>query len=238
MTKIWPILFIFFISLSAWGQDFIKFDSDLRLPVGAFIDIKIKDIHPTQAWVGEIEVGKRIKKVQKMSKKELEEYLREKVAPMVVGPGGEMYIVDHHHLAYLLDESEVSNSMYAEIKADWSHLSPEEFWVKMEENNWAYLFDDKGQKLSYLDLPDKISKLKDDPYRSLAWGLREKGGFVQTEPPTPFLEFRWANFLRDKVKEKDIQKDFSEAVEQALKISTNKEALKLPGHIDCNGHLR
>jgi hypothetical protein len=40
-------------------------------------------------------------------------------------------------------------------------------------------------------LPQKVTGLTDDPYRSLAWAVRKRGGFQKTT--ASFSEFQWAN---------------------------------------------
>ena len=45
-----------------------------------------------------------------------------------------------------------------------------------------------------MDIPKSIDALIDDPFRSLAGGLRRVGGFAKDT--TPFSEFLWADFLR------------------------------------------
>jgi hypothetical protein len=72
-----------------------------------------------------------------------------------------------------------------------------------------------------------VADLIDDPFRSLAGALRRVGGYAkETEP---FSEFLWADFLRRRMKRKDVERDFEGAVEQALSFARDKEADYLPG---------
>jgi hypothetical protein len=190
-----------------------------ELPVKSFVKIAIKDLHPTQAVVGKLEVKDRIKRMSKMGHKEFDEYLQERIAPIVIGPEKKAFIVDHHHLSYALEESGLSSFVYGEIKADWSDLAPKDFWDKMQKHHWTYLKDEEGKNISFKDLPNKLAQLKNDPYRSLAWAVKGKGVYVQTIPPTPFLEFLWANFFRDQIKRKTIEEDIDKAVIKALEIT-------------------
>jgi hypothetical protein len=77
-------------------------------------------------------------------------------------------------------------------------------------------------------LPQKVSELTDDPYRSLAWAVRERGGFQKTT--VSFSEFQWANFFRKRIEIGSKPKDFKRAVEAALQISHTAEAKGLPGY--------
>ena len=45
----------------------------------------------------------------------------------------------------------------------------------------------------------------------------------------PFSEFLWADFLRRRMKRKDIERDFEAAVDQALSLARSEEADYLPG---------
>jgi hypothetical protein len=72
-----------------------------------------------------------------------------------------------------------------------------------------------------------VRGLADDQFRSLAWALREEGGFNKS--PTPFCEFSWADFLRRKIKIERTDVGFKSALEQAMKLAKTKEAAKLPG---------
>jgi hypothetical protein len=216
-----------FWSVQALAKKFVDFDPDL--PANTLVKVKIKDLHPTQAAVGYIEVEERVKKLSKLSHSDLEDYLKSKVAPLVIGPGNIPWIVDHHHLAFGLEKYDLSNTMYGEIKANLSHLSEEEFEKTMIKNNWTYLRDENGIAISFAELPSKWKNLKDDFYRSLSWAVQNEGGYAQTNPPTPFLEFDEANFLRDKVKKKTIKNDFKKAVKKALAITGTPQV--------CNNHL-
>jgi hypothetical protein len=72
-----------------------------------------------------------------------------------------------------------------------------------------------------------VDKLKDDPFRSLAGELRRAGGFAKDT--TPFSEFLWADFLRRRIPRRRVDKNFSAAVRQAMKLAKAQEAHYLPG---------
>ena len=46
---------------------------------------------------------------------------------------------------------------------------------------------------------------------------------------TPFSEFLWADYLRAKIPEKRVRKDFDKALTQALALSHDADARYLPG---------
>jgi hypothetical protein len=69
--------------------------------------------------------------------------------------------------------------------------------------------------------------LVDDPFRSLAGELRRAGGFAKDT--TPFSEFLWADFLRRRMKRKNVEADFDRAIERALQLAKSTDADYLPG---------
>jgi len=76
-------------------------------------------------------------------------------------------------------------------------------------------------------VPKRITDLVDDPFRSLAGELRQNGGFAKDT--TPFCEFLWADFLRRRLKRKQLDDDFPDALVRALKLAKSGEADYLPG---------
>jgi hypothetical protein len=77
-------------------------------------------------------------------------------------------------------------------------------------------------------LPINIRGLADDPYRGLAWAVREAGGFEKTGEP--FCEFRWADFLRKRIRMARTEGAFEEALKEALALAATPEAKHLPGY--------
>ncbi|HYA72535.1 MAG TPA: ParB-like protein, partial [Roseiarcus sp.] len=64
--------------------------------------------------------------------------------------------------------------------------------------------------------------------------LRNIGGFAKNA--TPFSEFVWADFLRRRIKPKEVRKDFSQALQIALGFAKSEEANYLPGW--CAPHVK
>ena len=114
------------------------------------------------------------------------------------------------------------------IVADLSHLSRETFLTVMDNRTWLHPFDEKGERKPVSELPKKLSRLRDDPYRSLAGQLRRAGGYAKDD--TPSSEFLWADFLRHRIKPALLESDFDTAVEKAVTIARGAEAAYLPGY--------
>lgn len=203
------------------------------LKTGAQCDVAISALHPTQFAIGYWEVDQRAKKVSDKSAKKLAAYLDEHVGQIVIGPGGEPYIIDRHHLAVLMQRTRLSATIPAIVEANFSNLTIENFWKEMAARKWVYLYDGRGKgPLDWHLLPKRIADMEDDPFRSLAWAVREQGGYDKTEEP--FAEFQWADFFRSKFAI-NADSPIDRIVPDALKLCHSPAAKGLPGFIDETG---
>ena len=189
--------------------------------------VPILSLHPTQMTVGMREVKEKRKRWREhKSEKKRAELLGKHMIPVVLGPGKRHYIVDHHHLARALHDEGVKDILVTVI-ADLTMVDRDAFWGVMDNKRWVYPYDAKGERRHFRDIPKSVEGLTDDPFRSLAGELRRAGGFAKDT--TPFSEFLWADFLRRRIKRKDLEKDFNAALERAHKLAKGKEADYLPG---------
>ena len=204
--------------------------------------VAILDLRPTQFTVGMREVkakrkhwrdertkrDKRTKRDERTKRhtKKVEEFLGKHMIPVILGPKGRYYVIDHHHLARALHEEGVKDVAVSVI-ANLSKLDRGSFWFVMDNRNWTHPFDADGSRRPYSDLPKSVDKLIDDPFRSLAGELRRAGGFAKDT--TPFSEFLWADFLRRRMKREAVETDFDHAIEKALQLAKSMDANYLPG---------
>ena len=188
--------------------------------------VNINDLHPTQITVGMREVkAKRQRWLEKDDKKGAE-FLGKHMIPVVLGPDKIHYVIDHHHLARALHDEGVEHVLCTVVQ-NFSKLDIKTFWFNLDNRGLMHPFDDEGRRRTYKDVPEKVSQLVDDPYRSLAGELRRAGGFAKDT--TPFSEFLWADFLRRRMKRKFVETDFPAALEQAVKLAKSADADYLPG---------
>ncbi len=146
--------------------------------------------------------------------------------PVVLGPKGRRYAVDHHHLARALMDEGVE-AVLVDVLADLSGLNKDAFWVFLDHRGWCYPYDAAGRRVDFAQIPTSVAEMVDDPWRSLAGELRRAGGFAKDA--TPFSEFLWADFLRRRIRPKLLERDFSAALTQALSLAKAKDAQYLPG---------
>src|SRR3974377_1993441 len=172
--------------------------------------VAILDLRPTQFTVGMREVKAKRKHWRDERKKrdeytkKVEEFLGKHMIPVILGPKGRYYVIDHHHLARALHDEGVKDVAVTVI-ANLSKLDRDAFWFVMDNRDWTHPFDADDRRRPYSDMPKSVDKLTDDPFRSLAGELRRAGGFAKDT--TPFSEFLWADFLRRRVKRKTVERD-------------------------------
>jgi hypothetical protein len=190
--------------------------------------VAIDDLRPTQITVGIREVNEKRKRWRVLAAKAKAggEFLGKHMIPVVLGPKGRNYVIDHHHLARALHEEGVKQVAVTHI-ANLSTLDQDAFWRVMDNRSWMHPFDSRGERRPYKDIPKSVAALVDDPFRSLAGELRRAGGFAKDT--TPFSEFLWADFLRRRMKRKSVERDFPLAIKKAKRLAKSKDADYLPG---------
>ena len=201
-------------------------------------------MRPTQGAVGYLEVRLKMQELRERCATPglLEKYLKSHPIPAVHGPDGRMYLTDHHHMGLALvnlaeewdaDENPAAKNPYRacsfQVIKDLSErddMSMRQFFLRMEEHKRCYPYDGAGKRIE--KLPKYLSELVDDPYRSLAGLARKAGAYDKVD--LPFTEFKWANFLRDKVPHQLIaEPSLAEAIVRAVQLANTAGAAKLPG---------
>ncbi len=188
--------------------------------------VDVADLRPTQITVGLREVKAKRRDWRSKGGDRGAEFLGRHMIPVVLGPKGRPYILDHHHLARALMDEGVKQILVS-IVARLDALPKDSFWVYMDSRAWCHPYNEHGRRLDFDDIPASVAELKDDPYRSLAGELRRAGGFAKDT--TPFSEFIWADFLRHRIKPKALQDNFAKALDRAMALAKSPEASYLPG---------
>jgi hypothetical protein len=188
--------------------------------------VPILELRPTQITVGMKEVEAKRKHWSEQNPSKRPEFLGRHMIPVILGPKQHHYAIDHHHLALALHEEGVPDVLVT-VVANLSQLEKDAFWVVLDNRSWMHPFDDNGRRRDYADIPKSVTQLIDDPFRSLAGKLRQVGAYAKDT--TPFSEFLWADFLRRKIKRKDVEKDFDAALNTARQLAKTEDANYLPG---------
>lgn len=188
--------------------------------------VAIADLHPTQITVGLREVDAKRKQWRAKVDQEGDKYLGKHTIPVILGPGNRCFVIDHHHLARALLEEGVE-SVLITVVANLQRLDLDAFWFVLDNRSWMHPYDDSGRRRVAADIPNSVTGLVDDPFRSLAGALRRVGGFAKDT--TPFSEFLWADFLRRRLDRKDVERNFDKLLDEALKLAKSEKADYLPG---------
>ena len=190
-------------------------------------EIEVHRLHPTQITVGMIEVQEKRKALAVLKNHALRDFLQNNPIPAVEGPDDKLYITDHHHLRALLDQGLPTGFFL--IEADLSHLSLDAFWPEMDKHKWVHPYDENGILKSFLDIPNNLTHLIDDPYRSIAGDVRNAGGYQKTD--AAFSEFLWADFFRSRITLTEININFESAVQKGVALAHGIDAKVLLGYV-------
>lgn len=216
------LLFAFALSvpLSAIGEP----TCSVAVPVHQHCEIAISDLHPTQPSIGLMQVEERV--IRMKHDVDGVKYTSKRPVPVVQGPDGSFYVTDGHHLVSTLLRIGTSKVM-ANIIGRFDN--PNTFWIEMQNRQWVYLYDAKGNSISPSALPKRFSDLQDDPYRALA-GYAESAGYFHRSD-VYFAEFYWARYFGEKMNWQPVNRlNLLAALQSAEKLACLSEARELPGY--------
>ena len=203
--------------------------TDLNTPC----TVNVENLRPTQFSVGMIVVKQKEVKIKAKSTKKYQKYLVANPVPVVVGNGGQFYMVDKHHMVRAVYD--IGNTVVvAQVIKDLNNLSGSDFWAEMTTEGLYYDRDENDQVQPYTALPAYIQDMADDPYRSISGAVRDAGGYQNLTSPL-YLEFLWAHFYHQLdasygITLDNIQSDFNGTVAKALVIAHSSLAAQLPGY--------
>src|SRR6478735_3533158 len=102
--------------------------------------IPVLSLRPTQMTVGMREVKEKGKRWREHKPRKRAELLGKHMIPVVLGPDGHHYVVDHHHLARALHDEGVKKILVT-IIGDLTMVQREAFWGVMDNKRWVYPYD-------------------------------------------------------------------------------------------------
>lgn len=214
----------------------LSFFSVLNISHASVQWVHLSQLAPTQFTIGEhAMLEKSFKMIEKYNEDikdlgKLRKYLLKKVAPAYLAKNGRYYIVDRHHTSRALYEANLPIMKFpVEIIKDLRHLEMKDFFCYLNKINSLYLYERGQGPLDAFQLPEHIWELPDDPYRSLAWLVREEGGFKKVK--VNFLEFLWANYFRNHIHLKNgSELELKKNLKRAIKMAQDSRASHLPGY--------
>jgi hypothetical protein len=188
--------------------------------------VPLKELRPTQMTVGFKEVEAKRKSWAELGAEKREAAIQEEFFPAVRGPGKKYFVLDRHHAALALTEERAAQVQVGLVK-DLSGLAERDFWIFLDHYSWMHCYDAKGERRGWDQMPKRFVDMKDDPYRSLAGDLRDAGGFSKVD--VPFLEFLWANYLRERVPARLLKAEPKRALKKARELARSRDCSFLPG---------
>ena len=145
----------------------------------ALYAVPVDDIAPTQMNEGFAEVDAKAAAYDLItSLTQLEADLIGDIEPVVIGPGGQLYLLDGHHtFTALLDSiwGAQDPTVYVNVIANYSTDTEAQFIAQMEANNWLLpLNDDVPQSVNPdtgAPIPTTLTGLTSDVYRGLEYSI-------------------------------------------------------------------
>ncbi len=195
---------------------------------------RVLDLKPMQIPAGMIEVLEKAKDLRDMKPKEADAWLKERSVPIIEDYKGRKRPVDHHHETRAaweaaIDDAYTHRYLDDELHARLKNLPREQFYAVARAMGLFYDRDQFGAGPHDPNhLPEDVRSLADDPYRSVAWQVRKRGGYDKS--PVPFAEFQWAQYFRARLKTYPTRADFEAAIAEALAIAHAPAAKDLPGY--------
>ncbi|MDX2157590.1 MAG: ParB/Srx family N-terminal domain-containing protein [Hyphomicrobiaceae bacterium] len=196
---------------------------------GKVVKVPVEALRPTQMAVGMRTVTQKRLKLESVAgrRKRVQKLLEKRSIPVVLGPGGEPFLVDHHHFGLALWQAGIETT-YARIIADLTHMAPTAFWRQMETEGRLYPFDENGERVAPGRLPTWLHALRHDTYRDMAAEVRDAGGFAKVAEP--YAEFRWADFFRARIPLAAVRRGYEAALAEAVALCRSRDAAHLPGY--------
>lgn len=149
---------------------------------------------------------------------------------VVIGPNGTLYLTDGHHTfsAFWDADNGVNHQLKVWVKVtdNFSKLSEYDFWAQMKKASKVWLKNGANQAIATSQLPAAIGlkSLGNDPYRALVYFTRD-AGYVVPSTATEFLEFYWADWLRNKPVVDLSKVDTSDTTAYMAAIKTASQAM-------------
>lgn len=146
--------------------------------ITALFAVPVNSLLPTQLNEGLTEVAKKATGFDLLSSSQLQANLLTAIEPVVIGPGGKLYVTDGHHTFTALLDSVYGPSnptVYVNVIANYSNLTLAQFYAQLQATNELLPLND-GVPETVNDatgapLPTSLTGLTSDPYRGLEYSI-------------------------------------------------------------------
>ena len=143
----------------------------------ALYTVPVGSIRPTQLNEGFSEVGKKTAGFDLLAPSQLQSNLLTSIEPVVIGPGGVLYLTDGHHTFTALQNSVYggSTTVFVNVIANYSNLTTSQFFQKMQSQNFLLpLNNGVAQSVdpsTGAPIQGSLQGLTNDPYRGLEYSI-------------------------------------------------------------------
>ncbi len=144
----------------------------------ALFVVPVDSLRATQLNEGFTEVGKKTAGFDLLAPSQLQSNLLTDIEPVVIGPGGQLYLTDGHHTFTALENSIYGGSnpnVFVNVIANYSNLTTSQFFQTMQSQNLLLpLNDGMPQTVNTATgapLPTSLTGLTSDPYRGLEYSI-------------------------------------------------------------------
>ncbi len=135
----------------------------------------VDQLHPTQLNEGFSEVDKKADGFNLLLPSQLQsnQLTSGDIEPVVIGPGGMLYLTDGHHTFTALQNSAYGSSdptVYVNVIANFSNLTTAQFWAQMQASDFLLPLNDGMPVVvntaTGSPIPASLTGLTSDPYRA------------------------------------------------------------------------
>jgi len=144
----------------------------------ALYSVNVNSLKPTQIDEGFAEVNKKAAGFDLLSPAQLQPYLLGYVEPVVIGPGGQLYVTDGHHTFTALSDSIYGASnptVFVNVIANYSNMTMAQFYAAMAAQNLLLpLQNGVPQTVNTTTgapIPTSLTTLIPDAYRGLEYSI-------------------------------------------------------------------
>jgi hypothetical protein len=221
-------IFAFFAMASPASAD----ACDASTRPGDICKCNLSDLRPLQGAIGAAEVQVKAADIKRDPDGEWH-HLKKDPIKVVRGPGGGLYVTDHHHTARAWMTRESKGE--CQLQCDLSSLEPDKFWTILKDHRLARLKDKDGKDILPKDMLHSIGDLPNDPYRSLAYFVRQEHGICRSRmKQKEFAEFEWADWYRNKseLPNGDVEAAPQTFVEKAKKLAKESPKDRPDGYME------
>src|SRR5262249_18144758 len=99
--------------------------------------VPILSLRPTQITVGMREVHEKRRHWRNQTEDRKATYLGRHLIPVVHGPKGRYYVIDHHHLSLALHQEGVEDILVV-VVADLRAVDRDAFWTVLDHHSWVH----------------------------------------------------------------------------------------------------